>query len=209
MSDDVATAKVSSDLNEEERMDGFVDGKEVGDESPTDHGVSSTGTAEPRVEEVKLVPVVEAIRYRKRAQAAEKRVDELQVKLSEVESHLHETKRQIDDARRDREVRHALIDAGALDVETARLLVENVLGEGTDEDVERGIGEVVRMVRERKPFLFRSEQALSSEGAVMGGHLRPQQIRRATPIHHAASEARQSGRRQDLLRYMRLRRTEH
>ena len=171
--------------------------------------VETEHETESRSEEMKLVPVSEAIRYRKRAQAAEKQVEELKGQLTHVEEHLCETKKQIDDARAEQEVRLALIDADAVDVETARLLVQNMLDENAEGEGNPDIGQIVRTIRERKPFLFRTERSVQDNGSVMGGHLRPQQIHRATPLHHAASEARNSGRRQDLLRYMRLRRAEH
>ena len=129
--------------------------------------------------------------------------------LTHVEEHLCETKRQIDDARNEQEIRLALIDAGAVDIDTARLLVQSMLDENANGDGNPDIEQIVHTVRERKPFLFRSEWSAPDNGSVMGGHLRPQQTHRATPLHHAASEARNSGRRQDLLRYMRLRRAEH
>ena len=209
MNDDVETLRTNSKATADDEVATPIHEKDHESKSPEEFANPRPGILDTQVEEVKRVPVIEAIRYRKRAQAAEKQVEDLQEQLALVEEHLHETKVQIDDAQRDQEIHQALVDAGAMDVDTARLLVQKVLDEGTGDSGGCGIEEVVRVVRERKPFLFRADSTESNNSAVMGGHLRPLHTQRATPLHHAASEARHSGRKQDLLRYMRLRRAEH
>jgi hypothetical protein len=100
-----------------------------------------------------------------------------------------------------------LVRARALDLETARMLVEARLaglGEGEAVDV-RG---VVRGLREQKPYLFRADrEALSvSRGVTATGVVRQGGSVAAAEVSGAAREALETGERSALLRYMRARR---
>jgi hypothetical protein len=153
-------------------------------------------TAEQRDE--KLVPVSEARRYRKRAQAAETTLADLQRELQAQQAVVREQQELISDLQRRQQIDEQLIELGAVDLETARLLTELSIGERDEPD----IGEAVEDLRRRKPFLFRHSPAGS-------GALSPRDAVEAPlddRLTDAASEACRSGRRQDLLRYLHLRR---
>jgi chromosome segregation ATPase len=146
----------------------------------------------------RLVPVSEARRYRKRAQAAEAAVEEILADLRTKEEQIEDQQRALDDLRRRQEIDDLLNDAQAVDVETARVLTELTCAEMDEPDLT----EAVAAVRRRKPFLFRTAERTS-------GVLAPEPAGRI-PAHevldNAAEQAQATGRRQDLLRYLRLRR---
>ncbi len=107
----------------------------------------------------KLVPVSEAIRYRKRAQAAEETVAELRQQLEVVEGDLRETSNRMANAEQSQTIDRGLVEAGVVDFESARLLVGEAMGADPD---HRDVTRVIAEVRERKPHLFRVESATSS-----------------------------------------------
>ena len=148
--------------------------------------------------EERLVPVSEARRYRKRAQAAEKIAGDLQEELAAKEAALAQQRRDLEELQHRQEIDELLIEAEVVDLETARLLTELTAATMDEPDVEEAVADL----RRRKPFLFRrsprSSGALSpkSEGDGCMEHR----------LDDAATEAGLTGRRQDLLRYLRLRR---
>ena len=119
--------------------------------------------------------------------AVEERVAELESALAEAQAALATSERQ-------RVIAGALADAGALDVETAALLVERAMVGEEAVDVT----EIVRDLKKRKSHLFRSAtvgaaQAVMDEGA-------------PDALLEAAAHAAEAGDRVSLLRYLRLRR---
>jgi hypothetical protein len=128
-------------------------------------------------------------------------------RAAEMAAELARTKEELAAARRGHEVEMELVRARALDLETARMLVEARLaglGEGEAVDV-RG---VVRGLREQKPYLFRADrEALSvSRGVTATGVVRQGGSVAAAEASGAAREALETGERSALLRYMRARR---
>jgi len=149
-------------------------------------------------EQEKLVPVSESKRYRKRAQAAETTLADLQRELQAKDAVLQEQQELISELRRRQQIDERLIESNASDLETARLLTELAIKEMNEPDVEQAVEEL----RRRKPFLFLRAPAGS-------GALSPRETTgpaREQHLARAACEASESGRRQDLLRYLRLRR---
>ena len=145
----------------------------------------------------KLVPVTESIRYRRRAQAAEAKLGELQSQFDRIQQDLHETRSALDAVERRRAIDELLIAADTIDLEAARLLTEAAVVEMDEPDV----GAAVEELHARKPYLFRQR----SHGA--GGSMSP----KPRPgdngqLGDAAEHASMSGDRRDLLRYLRLRR---
>lgn len=145
----------------------------------------------------KLVPVTEAIRYRKRAQAAEQQLSELQGKLKNVEAELSKTQQTIAYLERRQKIDALLADADAVDFEVARLLTEAAVETMDEPDVALAIEDL----RRGKPYLFRQRAAASAAAmsARARGGVSPSTI-------EAAQAAAASGDRRDLLQYLRLRR---
>jgi hypothetical protein len=142
--------------------------------------------------------VSEARRYRKRAQAAEAAVEEVLKDLETKEAQLEEQRVALDDLQRRQAIDDLLGDEQAVDVETARVLTERVCAEMDEPDLSAAVAEV----RRRKPFLFRTRALESGVLAPQSGDL----VDAHETLDEAAEQAQQTGRRQDLLRYLRLRR---
>ena len=143
----------------------------------------------------KLVPVTEAIRYRKRAQAAEQEAGDLTERMHALERELAETRETIDHLERRQRIDALLTESDAIDLDAARLLTE-VAVSGMDEP---DLAAAVADLRAHKPYLFRPSQR--------GGALMPPRLdATADPAESAAQRAVETGDRRDLLRYLRLRR---
>jgi len=144
----------------------------------------------------RLVRLAEAIRYRRRAQAAEKRIEDIAGKLREAEEELRHSREEVGRLERQQKIDRLLANSEAIDLEAARLLTEAAV-EGMEEpDVEEAVADL----RRHKPYLFRQHGPLR---LAMGAKSRPGLQEWA---EDAADEAKASGNRRDLLRYLRLRR---
>jgi hypothetical protein len=119
-----------------------------------------------------------------------------EVKVAELERQLATAREALDASERRRAIDLALVEADAVDLETARLLTEMAVAQMDEKDVALAVGDL----RRRKPFLFRERPSLSL-GAAMGAAGEP-----ASPADTARDEAR-SGDRRALLKYLRARRT--
>lgn len=152
-------------------------------------------TAEPAAD--KFVPVNEAIRYRKRAQAAEQQVVELQSHLQNAQQRYEEAEHAINSLERRQRIDELLGEADAIDIEAARLLTEVAVQSMDEPD----LAEAVDDLRRHKPYLFHKQ------GEELGGlALAPRIEGIDDPLAQAAEQAQHSGDRRDLLRYLRLRR---
>jgi hypothetical protein len=140
----------------------------------------------------------EAGQWRSRAVAAEGHLRELEAKLVEVEKQLGETRAAVDAADRRRQIERELAQADAIDLESATLLTEAAVGAMSAPDVALA----VKDLKKRKPFLFRVLSAGASRASAMAGAPRGT----SDDLGRAADEARTSGDRGALLRYLRLKR---
>jgi hypothetical protein len=133
------------------------------------------------------------VRNKKGGVVAEETGDEMvKVKLAETEQLLAQAREALDASERKRQIERELWQEGAVDVETAAMLTEATVAGMDKKDVRAAVGDLKR----RKPFLFRT----SKTGGVMGGHAA------SDGLGAAAAEARESGDRRALLRYLTLRR---
>jgi len=189
-------------------------------EIPADHDSAPEG---PDGRQTKLVDVRESIRYRRRAQQAEERCQALEAELDTLrQGHSGEseqTRAALADERTRREaleqqlvtldaerrLERELIRAGARDPETAMLVARQRLaarGDPADVDAEG----LAREVLEEKPYL---RTAVRDEVPPLGRSARGAQAPAAGRRHRAeklATVARASGRRADIVEYMRARR---
>lgn len=145
----------------------------------------------------KLVPVTEAIRYRKRAQSAEQQLTEMQAQLDETQQRYEQAEQMIDAMERRQRIDALLAEADAVDIDAARLLTEAAVRSMDEPDV----AEAVNDLRRHKPFLFHPDSTSAN-----GLALAPQIEGQDDPLAQAAERAQHSGDRRDLLRYLRLRR---
>ena len=116
---------------------------------------------------------------------------ELEGKLAAAEKSLPETREALNASERKREVERELAFQGAIDIQAASLLMEATAT--TKSDIRAAIAELKR----GKPYLFRTPpRASAMSGAV----------EEVPSLDKAAGEARASGDRRALLRYLRMRR---
>ncbi|MHC4740522.1 MAG: hypothetical protein ACYS8Z_01345 [Planctomycetota bacterium] len=150
-------------------------------------------------EDLKLVPVAESIRYRKRAQSAEKQVESLSEQLAESQSQADRVAEELKSIRNEERIVRKLAGCGAVDLEAAILLVKAKL-EG---DPEADLDGVIEQLKIEKQYLFvesESPSARKTSGA-------RDRIRNSlSALERAASKAATTGNRVDLQEYLKLRR---
>ncbi len=154
------------------------------------------------IDNVKLVPVAESIRYRKRAQAAEQKVEQLSEQLSALRSEAQELTEKMGQLDSEQVLTRKLVAAGASDLETA-LLVARARASKDEADIDG----LVEQLRSEKPHLFSSAK-VSDTGAA-APRTAPAKDRLAScksSLEKAATKAASTGSRVDLHEYLRLRR---
>jgi hypothetical protein len=170
--------------------------------SQNDENVGLEDQGSENVETEKMVPVSESIRYRKRAQRAEKQAEQLKSDYGKAQNELENLKGQLNELQFDRELTGKLTSAGAIDTEAAMLVAKKRLAQSEDKDVETVIEDLSR----DKPYLFKS-------GTQTGGGTN---INRPAKqgvgdnqglLESAARRASDTGNRVDLQEYLRLRRS--
>ena len=154
------------------------------------------------VNEEQLVPVGEAIKYRKRAQVAEQRVEALSQQLAESEQKLGETQGRLATVGLEGELTRQLVVAGAVDLEVALLLAKEQCG--SSDETGPDIGAVVEQLRQKRPGLFGTSN--DSFAPATAGRRRANQGSGAR-LEQMAQQANQTQSRKDMQEYLRLRRS--
>ncbi len=180
-------------------------------------GAAEVSIAEPAIPEGtgKLVPVGEAIKYRRRAQQAETRLQQIEQQLNEVQAQMAERLEQLATAEAQRdEMQHQLESdrarisaerrfhgAGVIDIDAAMTLLEKRIDLAGEIDGEQ-LAQAVDALLQDKPFLAAplaalpgktASQRLPAPGASAG-------------LARAASKAASTGNARDLAAYLHLRR---
>ena len=166
----------------------------------------------------KVVPVADAIKYRRRAQQAETRLTEFEQKLDALQSQLEKQNDELEHARQNERqassqlsemnnrirIDNALAKAGAIDLEAARLLLRermDIAGELDDKQLRTAISEMLTA----KPYL----KSPNVSGGLMPSPTlasRIPQASEASQLAGLAQRAAGSGSRKDIAEYLRLRR---
>jgi hypothetical protein len=157
---------------------------------------------------MKLVPVTESIRYRKRAQSAEKKVEALTEQLAEAKSQLTTMSEQLSNIQAEQKLTRKLAAAGTVDMETAVLLAKAKMEGQTEADLDS----VIEQLKNEKQYLF--VPLLSFESKKGGGTVRTKKTagvkermtNNQTVLERAAKKAATTGNRTDLQEYLKLRR---
>jgi len=149
---------------------------------------------------VKLVPVAESIRYRKRAQSAEKKIEELTEQLEQAKQQSTEIAGQLENIKAEQELTQKLIAAGSIDIESALLVARERIKNQEQTDVD----EVVEQLKKDKQFLFRGSEDIVKAEKTAGAKERSGNV--YTILARAAQKAATSGSRKDLQEYLKLRR---
>ena len=152
----------------------------------------------------RLVPVSEAIKYRKRAQTAEQRIEQLDEQLRENERQQQETQKQLEEATSECEIMQKLMQAGAADMEVALVLTKQRLqsqhGDGQEVD------SVIEELHAARPYLFGESRDPVRFGSPTSG-VRSEDHGSLTSLKRMAEKAASSGDRRDVQQYLRLRRS--
>lgn len=149
--------------------------------------------------EDRLVPVAEAIRYRKRAQAAEKELAEMKAERDLLQSEKQAISSQLDRIQQDQQIHDLLTAAGTTDPETALLLVRDRLASAEGQDVQA----VIEDLQKEKDYLFSSRPAIGGPVRTSGVRHRPDG---SAALQDAAKKAARSGNCVDVQEYLRVRR---
>jgi glutamate mutase epsilon subunit len=148
----------------------------------------------------KLVPVAESIRYRKRAQSAEKKIEELTEQLSQAKAKTTELSEQLSDVQTEQKLMRQLAAAGAVDLETTVLIARARLQDKEEADVTG----VIEQLKKEKQFLFNAGSPGASPTKTAGA--RDRVTNNQTLLEKAAKKAAATGSRTDLHEYLKLRR---
>lgn len=132
--------------------------------------------------------------WRERAAKAEKRSAALESQIKEFEESLASVRSQLQTEQRARAIDAELHKAEPIDADTVRMLVEVSMPDKQNADVAKVVGDL----KKRKPFLFREAPRRSAYGAFAE--------RDFDESRSLAEEARLTGDRNALLRYLRARR---
>jgi len=150
-----------------------------------------------------MVPVSEAIKYRKRAQTAEQQVQQLTEKLQNSQQIQQDTQAQLNEKELENKLTQELVQAGVVDVEAALLLAQKKAETRQDNHDTRGLIEVLRNER---PYLFSHPVGeVSASLAVPTAGVRSSGGG-VNNLLRSAQRAQQSGSRRDMHEYLRMRR---
>jgi hypothetical protein len=154
-------------------------------------------------ENMKLVPVAESIRYRKRAQSAEKKVEDLTEQLAQAKSQATKISERLSDIEVERKLICKLAAAGSVDLETAVLLAKARMEGQTQADLDG----VIEQLKKEKQYLFdrncgvvTTKKTAGAKESAYGG------TNNQTVLERAAKRAATTGNRTDLQEYLKLRR---
>ncbi len=147
----------------------------------------------------RLVPVGEAIRYRRRAQEAESQAATLEQQLQASRAKNEQLAGELNETKLEGKLIASLTAAGASDLEAAVLLAKARM-EGTDGDVDS----VVEQLRKEKTYLFEDVET----GAVISktAGVKERKPSGQSVLDRAAKRAATSGSRADMQEYLGVRR---
>jgi hypothetical protein len=172
--------------------------------SQVDEGLNPS-VAEGEQEQGRLVSVNEAIKYRKRAQGAERRSEELAVELSEAKGQIDRLTDELGTIRVEQKLLHKLTAAGVTDIEAGLLLARSRVDGDSDERIDGAI----EQLKKEKQYLFGKGQPQAGGMAVRGTAGAKSAAGRSSGqvvLERAALRAANTGDRKDLQEYLRVRR---
>ncbi len=151
-----------------------------------------------------MMPVTEAIKYRKRAQAAERQLVEVNNELQLNQNSQRETDEQLQATRRENDLTKQLVKSGVTDLEVALLLAENLLKNSSDGQPD--VSSAIESIRRQRPSLFSGpdDSIASVAGPTAGVHSAGSSLQ--SSVSDFAQQAQRTGSRNDVCQYLRLRR---
>jgi len=159
-------------------------------------------------DDLKLVPVAESIRYRKRAQSAEKRTEVLSEQLAAANQKVSELSEQLNSLQTEQKLTRRLTAAGAVDLETAVLIAKARLqsdAESAKPTADKAdVDDIINQLKKEKQYLFDGAGETVTPVKTAGAKERMSHSQAA--LEGAAKKAVRSGNRVDLQEYLKLRR---
>ena len=150
----------------------------------------------------KLVPVVESIRYRKRAQSAEQKATQLEEELAQSRTTISQLNEQLQQIQTEQQLTAELAGAGAADIETAALLVKARLKKEPQADAAT----VISQLRKEKAYLFTENSTGTAAAVPKTAGAKEKMPSVSGTLQRAAKKASDTGSRADLQEYLKLRR---
>ncbi|MCK5270184.1 MAG: hypothetical protein KAJ46_05335 [Sedimentisphaerales bacterium] len=164
---------------------------------------SETESTSKGTNQEQMVPVSEAIKYRKRAQTAEQQVQQLTEKLQNSQQIQQDTQAQLNEKELENKLTQELVQAGVVDVEAALLLAQKRAETCQDNYDVRGL---IEALRNERPYLFShpvGEVSASLAAPTAGVRSSGGGVNN---LLRSAQRAQQSGSRRDMHEYLRMRR---
>jgi predicted exporter len=169
----------------------------------TQEGLSEDTTAGVDNESTRFVPVAESIRYRKRAQSAEKKVEDLTEQLTQATSQVTEMSDQLADIQVEQQLMRKLAAAGSIDLETAVMLAKSRMEGKTQADMDG----VIEQLKREKQYLFGGAPVKMTARKTAGAKDSAfEGVSSQKVLEKAAKRAATTGNRADLQEYLKLRR---
>jgi uncharacterized protein YajQ (UPF0234 family) len=151
--------------------------------------------------DLKLVPVSESIRYRRRAQSAEKRNQQLAEQLSHKEAQVSELAGELEGVRLEQKLISKLYQAGVRDLEAAMLLAKVRISGDDKKDLDA----CIEQLKKEKGYLF-GNQSSQDKALQRSAGAKEKGMSNQTVLEQAAKRAATTGGRRDLQEYLKLRR---
>ncbi len=166
----------------------------------TENILSETEEPNGDIDNLKLVPVAESIRYRKRAQGAEQKVEILSEQLAQAKSKAEELSEQLSNIQTEQKLLRKLAAAGTVDLETAALIAKARINGEAEADLDS----VIEQLKKEKQYLFSGDRGAVKVTKTAGP--RQRLTSGHTTLERAAKKAATTGNRTDLQEYLKLRR---
>lgn len=157
-------------------------------------------------EQEQLVPVTEAIKYRRRAQTAEQQIQELSEQVKALEAEREQSQDRMEAALLERDLTSQLVGAGVRDIEVALLLAKEQTRKSDGQAPE--MKSIVDTLRRERPYLF--SDTVEEVRQVFAGPtagVQPSRNASVANLRRMAEQARSSGNRMDMQEYLRVRRS--
>ncbi len=148
----------------------------------------------------KLVPVAESIRYRKRAQIAEKKIEVLTEQLAKANTNTTQMSEQLGSIQAEQRLMRKLAAAGSSDLETTVLIAKARMQDQSEVDLDG----LIEQLKKEKQYLFAGTSRIPTAKKTAGA--RERMSGSQAIIEKAAKKAAATGSRTDLQEYLKLRR---
>lgn len=149
----------------------------------------------------RFVPVTESIRYRKRAQSAEKKLETLSEQLTLAKEQTTKLSEQLSNIQSEQELMRRLSAEATVDLEAAVLIAKAKMQGKDDTDLDS----LIEQIKKEKPYLF-YENNRTTSAAQKTAAAKERLPNSQSVLERAAKKAATTGNRDDLQEYLKLRR---